>query len=301
MKMNFQDLALFCAVVKTGNFVGAAEELGLTPASVSKRVAALEQHLGVKLFYRTTRKVQITSEGVLAHSRAQDILQSYERLHADVHGDNVSPTGKIRISTSLRLGRNHISPILTELGKRYPRLDIWLELVDRRVDLLNEGFDIDIRAGDVSEPHLVSHLIATSSRILCASKDYLDRCGTPLQLEDLAQHECLLFRQRDQMLGVWRLEDRHGAHAVRINSRFGSNHADVIHQWVEGGQGIAMLSDWDVQDKIESGMLTRILPELSQKSDIWALTASKLGESPNLRLCVNFIKSQLQAGPFALP
>jgi LysR family transcriptional regulator, transcriptional activator for dmlA len=300
-KWNLTDLNVLCAVVKTGSFVGASEELGMAQASVSKRIADLEKSLGVLLFRRTTRSVQITSEGILAHTRALQVLDAATRLQQDISSARIRPSGKLRISTSLRLGRNYIAPILSKLAKEYPELDIWLELVDRRVDMLNEGYDIDIRAGDVTEPHLISHKVVKSQRMLCASKAYLERKGTPKTLDDLALHDCLLFRHRDQMLGVWRLQNNKEESAVRITGGMGSNHADVIHEWAEQGLGIAMLSDWDIHDKLAKGKLVRILPDYTQQTDIWAVTPSRLTYSATLKLCVEYLIESLQSGPHALP
>ncbi len=148
------------------------------------------------------------------------------------------PRGLIRISTSLRLGREHVSPILSLLRQHYGDLDIYLELLDRRVDLLGESFDIDVRVGDVQEPHLIAHKIVDSVRILCASPDYLDRAGVPRSLGELAQHDCLLFRDRDRGFGVWRMSGPDGDETVKVTGPIASNHSDIVTQWALDGYGL---------------------------------------------------------------
>ncbi len=140
-----RDLQLFCTVARRANFITASNEMGISPSHVSKRIAMLEQSLGVKLFVHTTRCVTITDDGEAAFRWAQKILDDVQGMADSFGGAASEPRGLIRISTSLRLGREHVSPILSLLRKRYGDLDIYLELLDRRVDLLGESFDIEAR------------------------------------------------------------------------------------------------------------------------------------------------------------
>lgn len=294
------DLRVFNAVVRRGSFVGAADELGISPAYVSKRIADFEASLGVTLFHRTTRRVQITAEGEVAHAWAQKVLESAEGLSREVAGTQQSPGGPLRISTSLRMGRHHVSPVLSRLKQAYPNLNIWLELVDRRVDLLAEGIDIDIRAGDVQEPHLVAYPLARNARILCASPAYIRQRGEPKTLPELSRHDCLLFRERDQTFGVWRLQGANGAESVRVTGPMGSNHSDIVRNWALDGHGIILLSSWDVADELRDGSLVRVLPDYRQPADIYAVTPARLGSSARLRVCVDFLIRHLTEGPYAL-
>lgn len=142
-----RDLQLFCNIARRGSFVAASTEMGLSPSHVSKRLAMLEASLGVKLFQRTTRRVSVTSDGEAALQWAQKILDDVQGM-ADAFADRRTELrGLLRISTSVRLGRKHVSPILAMLRKRHPNLEIWLELLDRRADLVGENFDIDVRVG----------------------------------------------------------------------------------------------------------------------------------------------------------
>ena len=294
------DLRVFCQVARRSSFVAAATDLGVSPAYVTKRVAGLEKALGVQLFHRTTRRVRISDEGETAYAWARKVLDAADELNQGVKGGDSAPTGPLRISTSLRLGRNHIAPILAEMGLSYPKLDIWLEVMDRRVDLLGEGFDIDVRMGEVNEPHLVAHSVATNVRVLCAAPEYLARRGQPRSLADLAGHDCLLYRERHQTFGVWRLQGPNGPETVKVTGTMGSNQADVVRTWAHQGLGIIPLASWDVAADLREGSLVRVLPQYNQSADVWAVTAARTSQSAKLRLCTQFLVTRLQSGPFAL-
>jgi len=294
-----RDLQLFCIVARRFFFVAAATETGISPAHVSKRIAMLETSLGVKLFMRTTRRVSITSDGEAAFQWAQKILDDVQGM-ADAFAGLDDPRGLLRIGTSLRLGREHVSPALTLLRRRHPGLEIWLELLDRRVDLVGENFDIDVRVGNIQEPHLIAHKIVDSARILCASPAYLKRAGTPRTLGELAQHDCLLFRDRDQRFGVWRLTGPDGEKSVKVTGPIASNHSDIVQRWALEGYGVIMASIWDVASSLESGALVRVLPQHQQPADVWAMTSARASSSAKIRVCVEFLKEQLTRGPYAL-
>lgn len=295
-----RDLQLFCNIARRGSFVAASTDMGLSPSHVSKRLAMLEASLGVKLFQRTTRRVSMTSDGEAALQWAQKILEDVQGM-ADAFADRRTELrGLLRISTSLRLGRKHVSPILSMLRKRHPNLEIWLELLDRRADLVGENFDIDIRVGAVQEPHLIAHKIVESARILCASPDYLERRGAPVELAELAQHDCLLFRGRDDRFGVWRLSGPDGEKSVKVTGSVASNLSDIVVQWARDGFGVVMVSIWDVAESLRAGDLVRVLPDYMQSADVWAVTAERLSSSAKVQVCIEFLREQLTSGPYAL-
>ncbi|HEY2926459.1 LysR family transcriptional regulator [Piscinibacter sp.] len=297
---DLDDLEVFCGVAKRSSFTAAATDLGISPAYVTKRIARLERALGVTLFHRTTRRVHISTEGEIAYAWARKMLDAADGMHSEVASAKGSPTGTLRLSTSLRLGRNHVSHILSLLRKKHPALDIWLELVDRRVDLIAEGFDIDIRVGEVSEPHLVARKIAPSARILCAAPAYLKRRGRPRTLAELAQHDCLLFRDREQAFGVLRMEGPNGAESVKVTGPLGSNHSDPVRNWALAGHGIVLLSSWDIAEKLRDGSVERVLPQYRQSADVYAVMPTRASHLAKLSVCVDFLVKHLTQGPYAL-
>ncbi|NBA93761.1 LysR substrate-binding domain-containing protein [Pseudomonas sp. R5(2019)] len=295
-----RDLLLFSTIARRSSFVSAGADLGISPAHVSKRVATLEQTLNCKLFNRTTRRVTITREGEAMLIWAKQILENVQGMLEVSHGDRVEPRGLLRISTSQRLGRFHIAPVLALLRKRYPKLEVWLELMDRRTDLTGEQFDIDIRVGDVTEQNLIAHKIASSQRILCAAPSYLAERDYPTSLTDLTQHDCLLFRDRDSSFGIWRLEGPAGMETVKVTGPMASNYSDIVREWAYEGFGIIMASTWDVAPSIDEGKLVRVLPAYRQHADVSAVTTVRASQSEKIRVCLEFLSEQLSSGPYAL-
>lgn len=294
------DLELFCIAARRGSFIATAIELGTSATHVSKRIAILENLLRVRLFHRTTRRVTVTEDGEALYGWAQRILEDAELMTDAIANVSSEPRGVLRITTSFGLGRNHVAPAISELAARYPSLEIRLELVDRPVDLIGEGVDLDIRVGEVHEPNLIAHKILLSSRILCAASVYLERRGHPKTLGDLAQHDCLVIRERDQAFGVWRLHGPHGLETVKVTGPLSSNHGDVVRQWSLDGRGIMLRAAWDVAKSLAAGELVQVLPAYRQPAEVWAVTTARLANSAKVRVCVRFLQEQLTHGAFAL-
>lgn len=302
MRLNFQldDLNVFCIAARKASFAAAATELGMSPAFVSKRIAMLERALGVTLFHRAARRVTVTEDGERVYASAQQIFDGVDHMGETVAGGRLDPQGSLRITTSFRLGRMHIGPILSLLAQRYPALDITLDAVDRRVDLINENVDLDVRIAEVDEPHLVAHRLADSTRLLCAAPAYLERRGTPASITELSRHDCLVLRDRNQAFGVWRLIGPHGPEKVKVMGRLSSNNAEIVRGWGNDGHGIVLQARWDVAEDLQAGRLRRVLPDCTQPASIWAASTVRLSHSAKVRVCVRFLQEQLASGPFAL-
>jgi LysR family transcriptional regulator, transcriptional activator for dmlA len=285
-----QDLRLFCLVARQASFVGAAREAGISQTLMSKRVAALEQTLGVQLLRRTTRKVTVTDEGTKAAAWAQRILDDVDDMREDLAQGAGDPKGPIRISASARLGREVVAPALSLLKFRYPAMEVWLELLDRRVDLIGEAFHLDIRAGEVSEPNLIGHLIAHNARILCAAPSYLARRGTPRTWAELEQHDCVLLREREDPFGTWKLDGPDGKLNIKATGTLASNDIDVVLRWAHDGHGIVMSSQWLLAQSLASAALVRVLPDHQQNAHLYAVSSMRLAQSAKVRLCVEALR-----------
>jgi len=300
LRFQLDDLRVFFVAARKSSFAATAIELGTSPAYVSKRIAILEKALGVVLFHRNARRVTVTADGESVYRSAQEIFEGVERMGEAVAMGRREPAGMLRVTSSFRLGTKHIAPALSELALRYPKLDITLDVVDRRVDLLAERVDLDIRVGDIEEPHLVSHRIVRSSRILCASPAYVARRGAPATLASLAEHDCLVLRDRHQAFGNWRLVGPAGAEKVKVTGRLSSNTANIISAWAIAGHGILLSTRWDVADNIADGTLVRLLPAFAEPADVWAATTTRLSQSAKVRVCVAFLQQALTEGPHRL-
>ncbi len=182
----------------------------------------------------------------------------------------------------------------------HPGLEIDLEILDRSVDLVDEDIDIDVRVGDIREPHLVPHHLANGRRILCASPAYLRLHKEPQRLADLTRHSCLLIRERNETLGRWSLRGPDGTSNMRVSAALTSNHGDVIRRWALEGHGIMLRSYWDVAESLARGDLIHVLPAMWQPADVFAVTKIRSSNSAKTRLCIRYMRKRLRSGPFAL-
>lgn len=285
-----EDLRIYCSVIRTGAFITVAREQGLSKAVISKRINVLEETLQTKLLHRTTRRLTVTEQGKIVHQWAQRILEDVDLMAEAITTYRVEPTGLLRLCTSSGFGRNQVAPALSALAFRYPKLDIQLELIDRPVDLIGEGFQLDIRVGAVREPNLISHRIANNIRVLCAAPSYLERWGMPTSLKALEEHRCVVIRERDQDFGRWTLKGPKGMETVKINGPLSANNGEIVHCWAKDGHGIILRSIWDVGPSIERGELVRVLPEYAQEADVSAVYPSRLANSAKVRVCVEFLE-----------
>ncbi|EOQ22772.1 LysR family transcriptional regulator [Citrobacter freundii] len=284
------DLRVFMLVARRAGFAAVAEELGVSPAFISKRVALLERTLNVVLLHRTTRRVTITEEGERIYEWAQRILQDVDQMMDELSDARQVPRGMLRIISSFGFGRRVVAPALSALAKEYPQLELRFDVEDRLVDMVNEGIDLDIRIGDDIAPNLIARKLATNYRILCASPEFLTQHGTPKQLNDLATLPCLVIKERDHPFGIWQMRNKEGANSIKVTGPLSSNHGEVVNQWCLDGQGIALRSWWDVCDNIASGNLIHILPEYYQPANIWAVYVSRLATSAKIRITVEYLR-----------
>ena len=268
------DLRVFMLVARRAGFAAVAEELGVSPAFVSKRIALLEQTLNVVLLHRTTRRVTITEEGERIYEWAQRILQDVGQMMDELSDVRQVPQGMLRIISSFGFGRQVVAPALSALAKAYPQLELRFDVEDRLVDLVNEGVDLDIRIGDDIAPNLIARKLATNYRILCASPEFIAQHGAPKHLTDLSALPCLVIKERDHPFG----------------GPLSSNHGEIVHQWCLDGQGIALRSWWDVSENIASGHLVQVLPEYYQPANVWAVYVSRLATSAKVRITVEFLR-----------
>ncbi|WP_161795647.1 LysR substrate-binding domain-containing protein [Raoultella terrigena] len=288
------DLRVFMLVARRAGFAAAAEELGVSPAYVSKRISLLEQALNVVLLHRTTRRVTITEEGERIYEWAQRILQDVDQMMDELSDVRQVPQGTLRIISSFGFGRRVVAPALSALASQYPQLELRFDVEDRLVDLVNEGVDLDIRVGDDIAPNLIARKLASNQRILCASPGFLARYSQPKQLSDLAALPCLVIKERDRPFGVWQLQGKEGERAIKVTGPLSSNHGEIVHQWCLDGQGIALRSWWDVNENIASGHLVHVLPDYYQPANVWAVYVSRLATSAKIRATVEFLRHYFQ-------
>ena len=291
IKPQLEDLRMFCVVVRNRSFAATSRELGLSKAVVSKRMALLEDAVQEKLLHRTTRSVSLTTPGEIVHQWAQRILEDVDLMSEAISQEKAAPRGMLRICSSTGFGRARLAPALSELARRYPLLEIQLELLDRPVDLIEEGFQLDVRIGAVREGNVIKRRIAENRRVLCASPAYLAEFGEPARLDDLKRHRCIAIRERDQDFGRWELSGPHGQETVKVSGPLSANNGEIVRQWAIDGHGITLRSTWDVAREIREGVLLQILPQYAQEADVWAVYPSRLSVSAKVKVFVEFLEA----------
>ncbi len=289
VKPQLEDLRLFCVVVRNRSFAATSRELGLSKAAVSKRIALLEEALHERLLHRTTRSISLTAQGEIVHQWAQRILEDVDLMGDALSQEKAAPRGLLRICSSTGFGRSRLAPALSEMATHYPGLEIQVELLDRAVDLIEEGFQLDIRVGQVREGNVITRRIAQNRRILCASPAYLARFGNPRSLDELKGHRCIAIRERDQDFGRWELSGPAGSASIKVSGPLSANNGEIVRQWAVDGHGIILRSSWDVGREIADGMLVHVLPEYFQQADVWAVYPSRLSASAKVKVCVEFL------------
>lgn len=289
-----EDLRVLLTVIRKNGFAAAADELGLSPAYVSKRIQILETTLGTRLLHRTSRRVSLTEDGERVQRWALRILDDFQQLHDELSDAHDSPRGRLHICSSFGFGRNHVAPAVSLLAERYPELQIRLDLFDRVVDIINEGFDLEIRVGDDIPGQHIGRRLVSNRRVLCAAPNYLQRRGTPLTLEDLQQHDCLVIKERDNAFGIWNLDREGGQESVRVSGPLSSNNGEIVLQWALDGRGVLLRSLWDVKPLLEQGLLVQVLEDYGQSANVWAVYPTRLANSGKLRACVEFLQGHFK-------
>ena len=212
------ELAFFALLAKLGSMSATARELGLTPPAVTKRLALMEQRLGVRLVNRTTRRLSLTSEGESYLAQATQILASIRDMEESVASGRAAPKGLLRVNATPGFGRTRIAPLLSRFAHAHPEVEVELQLTDRPIGLVEEAYDLAIRFGELPDTRLSARKLMPNRRFLCASPKYLKKAGEPQTPEELHLHRCILHRQNDDVYGTWRLEKGRKVVLVKVRA-----------------------------------------------------------------------------------
>lgn len=287
---SFSDLAFFSLLIKHGSLAAAAQELGVTPPAVSKRLTAIEKRLGVRLLQRTTRRISLTPEGETYYVEGAHVLDELDRLESTVTGSRSKPKGLLRVSATLGFGRRQVAPALSEFSRVFPEVELQLQLTDRPVNLVEDGFDLQLRFGEMPDARLMARLLACNQRILCASPSYLRKAGQIASPRDLTKHQCLFIRERDETFGTWHLRSGTHTETIKVRGPLASNDGECVLQWALDGHGILMRSLWETAPLIRSGRLCQVLSQWSlPPADIYAVIPTKSHLSAKTRALLDFL------------
>jgi DNA-binding transcriptional LysR family regulator len=256
--------ALFARVVAEGSLSAAGRSLGISPAMVSKRLARLEDRLGVQLLHRTTRRIALTEAGAELHREVAEILVRIGEAEARVRKAGRTPAGRLRVSAPTSFGRLHIAPHLPEFLARHPDVELEIDLSDEYIDLLERQVHLGVRIAAAPGPEFLARRIAENRRVLCAAPGYCARAGVPATLAELRRHRLIAA---DGQL-PWRLVSDGRQAEVAGPSHVRTNSSELIRELALGGVGIALRSLWDVADGLRDGRLQRVLPEWEGSADV---------------------------------
>jgi DNA-binding transcriptional LysR family regulator len=293
----FQEMRVFSAVVDASSFVAAADSLSMSKAAVSRYVSELEQRLGVRLMHRTTRKLSLTPEGEVFLARCRDILASIESSEAEISTRSVTASGLLKVSVPVSFGIRHLAPLWSEFLADHPQVTLDVQLADRVIDLVDEGFDLAVRIARLPDSSLISRQLASTRLVLCAAPSYLKRRGTPAHPSELAQHDVLgysLMAMGDQ----WQFTGPEGPVCVKVRPRMWTNNGDSCVAAALQGSGIQLQPTFLIDEELASGHLVEILPQFrSVELGIYAIYPSRKFVLPKVRAMVEFLANKLQRAP----
>jgi DNA-binding transcriptional LysR family regulator len=281
----------FVAVATKGSLTAAANSEGVAPAVIGRRIDALEERLGVKLLVRTTRRITLTHEGSAFLEDCQRLLGDLANAEASVSAGGVKASGYLRITVPAGFGRRHVAPLVPRFLAQHPDVKLSLNLSDRVVDIVNEGFDCALRVGDLPDSSLVSVRLADNRRLCVATPSYLRRAGVPQHPSELQHHECLtLSSDASQSRGWAFLVDGDVVH-LRPSGRLDCSDGGVLHDWCAAGLGIAWRSTWEVEDEIAAGDLVSVLDDFAAPPNgIHAVFPQRKHLPLRVRLWIDFLK-----------
>lgn len=256
-----ESMLLFQRVVQLGSMSAAGKEANLSPASVSRTIAALEEHLGAQLFNRTSRKIMLTDAGDAYYQRIKPLLEELKQIEAAAREVQDEPQGFLRVHAHTSVGIHLVTPRLEEFCRLYPKITIDLQLSEIPVNLLEQDYDVDIRLGELQDSSMLVRRLAPSDRVLVASPAYLDSHPPITEPRDLLRHNCITFRPNSEVT-TWKFaRDGEETQELKVTGCFHTNNSEVLRRVAVAGLGVALVTDWISQADRQSGRVREVLPD----------------------------------------
>ncbi len=296
---DLNDVAVFVAVVDAGSFTRAAERLKVSRPVVSKQVSRLEESLGVRLLNRTTRRLSLTEAGRIFHAQASRGLEDIAEARAEVSRLQEQPRGVLRINVPMSFGILHLAPLLPAFMQQYPELTVEMDLNDRKLDVIEEGFDASVRISDLPDSSLVARRLAPCRHVIVAAPAYLERHGVPDRPEDLLEHEVLSYSLQ-QSAQAWHFIDPEGQPTqVAVAGRLQVNNSLALREALLAGMGIARTPTFLVGDDLRQGRLTTVLDTCrSLELSIYLVYPQRRYLSPKVRAFADFLVAKIKDPPY---
>ena len=281
----------FAAVATRGSLTAAAQAEGVAPAVIGRRIDALEERLGVKLLLRTTRRITLTHEGSAFLEDCQRLLADLASAEASVSAGGVKASGHLRVTAPAGFGRRHVAPLVPAFRAAHPDVSLSLNLSDRVVDIVNEGYDCAIRVGDLPDSSLVSVRLADNRRLCVAAPAYLARAGVPATPAELSRHACLALSSDAAQPRGWAFSVDGQVTHLRPSGPLDCSDGQVLRDWCVQGLGIAWRSTWEVEADVAAGRLQVVLEDHAAPANgIYAVFPHAKHLPLRVRLCIDFVK-----------
>lgn len=295
---NLADIAVFVRVVERGSFTLAADDLNLSRAVVSKYLSRLEERLGARLLNRTTRRLSLTEAGAALFEASRGALERIDDAEQMVARLQSEPRGRLRVSAPMSFGILHLGPALADFGEAHPHVSLDVRLDDRFVNVVEEGIDVAVRIGQLTDSSLVARKLATSHSVACASPAYLAEHGEPETPQDLASHDCLLYSYQ-ATANVWRFTGPDGAEMpVAVTGPLRINNGIILTEAAVAGRGILMTPTFYVGRLLREGKLRPILPRYRlPELGIHAVYPQRNHVPPKVRAFVDFLAQRFGRKP----
>jgi DNA-binding transcriptional LysR family regulator len=289
-------LLLFTTVSRARSISGAAAQVGLSKSLVSRQIARLEAELGVRLLQRTTRKLSLTEIGEEVLRQAAQIEQVLESIAEFAGRSREEVRGRLRVSCSIALGRRHVAPALPELVALHPDLSVALNLEDRFVDLIAEGFDVALRVTDPADSSLIARKLIENPRVVVAAPSYLEKHGAPTRPQKLVQHTCVLYCSGSRVFDEWVFHGPGGPVRVRVRGRLQMNDGQALVDAAVAGTGILGIDRLLVRDELERGALVEVLPDYLPESGppIYAVYPARAWLPSKTAVFIEFVERRLK-------
>ena len=292
--MQISDLRIFLAVASASNLSAAARQLDLGPMQVSRRLAALEAELGVRLFHRTTRSLSLTAEGEAFLPFAHTMTDAEESARGQLSPSAASVSGVLRMTAPSVFGQTIVLPLMARLMEQLPGLRIDLDLSDRVLDIVGQGFDLALRIAPLADSELVARRMAPNPRIICAAPGYLARYGRPATLAQLEAHQCIVL----QTVPKWPLLVNGELQRRRMQGRVLTSSVDAARTAALLGMGVTMLTYWDIRQQLADGTLVRIELEdaFMEELSVWAVMPTRRYVPTRVKVFLDALESELRQG-----
>lgn len=290
-------MELFVRVVETGSFSAVAREMDMTQPTVSKQLAGLEARLKTRLLNRSTRQLSLTEAGSSYYEACKRILDGVREAEGNLGKLQGQLAGTLRLNTGIALGEIFVAPLAIKFQSLHPEVEIDLQLQDRYVDLVEEGIDVAVRVGKLTDSTLVARRLGRTRRVAVATPGYLKKFGTPKVPQDLASHNCLLYSYLSTG-NEWIFQGPEGEIRVKVSGSFRANNGDAIGQAVQADLGVAVAPEWMVHEAIASGRVKVVLPDFAPTPvEINAVFTSARHVSAKVRAFIEFLQAEARDHP----